>query len=62
MEPGIAPSAQPGVSIGETAIKLCDEDFFKDDYEKTTKSLISDNLSYEEIIDFYRNLMKKYFA
>lgn len=55
------PAAQPGVNICEVAQKLCNEDFYKDDYEETTKKLISDNLSYAEAKDFYFILMRKYF-
>ena len=37
--------------------ELCDKDFFKDDYENRTMGLISDNVSYEEVIGFYKSLM-----
>ena len=61
MDPARTPAAQPGINIGDVAQKLCAGDFYKNDYEETTKKLISDNLSYEEAIDFYRNLMSKFF-
>ena len=62
MDPEITPAAQPGIIIGEVAKKLCHEDFYRDDYEETTQKLISDNITYREAIDFYRNLMEKYFT
>ena len=33
------PAAQSGVNIVEVVQKLCDEDFYKDDYEETTKKI-----------------------
>ena len=61
MDPEITPAAQSGINVGELAKRLCHEDFYREDYEETTKKLISDDLSYAEVIDFYSTLMDKYF-
>ncbi len=57
----VTPSARNQVDISKVACELCDKDFFKDDYENRTMGLISDNVSYEEVIDFYRSLMTRIF-
>ena len=61
MDPERTPAAQPGINVGEVAKKLCHEDFYREDYEETTKKLISGDLSYAEVIDFYSTLMDMYF-
>lgn len=61
MDIKVAPAAKEDVNIIELVRKLCDEDFYKDDYENSTKGLISDNLSYEETISFYKQLMERVF-
>lgn len=62
MDPEITPAAQSGINVGEVAKRLCHEDFYKDDYEETTKKLISDDLSYAEAIGFYYDLINNYFS
>ncbi len=58
----VAPAARDDVDIIEIVRKLCEEDFYKDDYENRTKGLISDNLSYDEVIGFYRQLAERIFG
>lgn len=62
MDPEITPAAQPGINVGEVAKRLCHEDFYREDYEETTRKLISDDISYVEVNDFYYDLMTKYFS
>ncbi len=62
MDPEITPAAQPGINVGEVAKRLCHEDFYREDYEETTRKLISDDISYVEVNDFYYDLMNKYFS
>lgn len=57
----IAPAAPWDVDILALATELCETDFYKDDYKHTTIRLISDNLEYEMLRDFYRNLVKRIF-
>lgn len=61
MDKKVAPAARDDVDILGVVRKLSDEDFYKDDYENRTKGLISDNLSYDEVIEFYRQLMDRVF-
>ena len=61
MDKKVAPAARDDVDILGVVRKLSDEDFYKDDYENRTKGLISDNLSYDEVIEFYRRLMDRVF-
>ena len=37
MDPEITPAAQSGINVGELAKRLCHEDFYREDYEETTK-------------------------
>lgn len=62
MDPEITPSAQPGINVSDVVQKVCETDFYKEDYEETTKLMISDNVKYGEVIDFYQQIMTKYFA
>jgi predicted nucleotidyltransferase component of viral defense system len=48
----IAPSADPSVDIAATIKDFCGKDFYADDYERTTKNLISDEISYQEVKSF----------
>lgn len=43
----IAPAAPLDVNILELVQRICDEEFYKEDYEETTLKLISDSLEYE---------------
>lgn len=61
MDIEIAPSARDEVDVLEIAEELCNNDFYKDDYENRTKGLISDDVPYEEVRDFYRQLMERLF-
>ncbi|MBP5325990.1 MAG: nucleotidyl transferase AbiEii/AbiGii toxin family protein [Pseudobutyrivibrio sp.] len=48
----VAPSADPSVDIAATSKEFCGKDFYADDYERTTKNLISDEISYQEVKSF----------
>lgn len=58
---GIAPAASLDVNILELVQKICDEDFYKEDYRETTLKLISDSLEYEMLKEHYKELVKKIF-
>lgn len=58
----IAPAAPLDVNILELVQKICDEDFYKEDYRETTLKLISDSLEYEMLKKHYRELTEKIFA
>lgn len=49
----ITPSARPDVNVKELIYKMCQEDFYKEDYADITMRLISDGLDYETIKKFY---------
>ena len=57
----VAPAASLDVDILELVRQICDEDFYKDDFEKTTLRLISEPLNYEVLIKQYRELAEKMF-
>ncbi len=40
---------------------FCEKDFYADDYEKTTKNLISDDISYNEVKTFIQDFTKDLF-
>ncbi|MFR2032766.1 MAG: nucleotidyl transferase AbiEii/AbiGii toxin family protein [Agathobacter sp.] len=61
MGTNIAPSAPLEVNIPELVEKICDDDFYKIDYKETTLKLISDNLSYDEVKNHYREIAIKIF-
>lgn len=58
----IAPSAPMDVNIVELVQKICDEDFYKEDYRETTLKLISESLEYEMLKRRYKELVEKIFA
>ena len=58
---GIAPAAPLDVNILEMVQKICDEDFYKEDYRETTLKLISDSLDYEMLKNHYQELVKRIF-
>lgn len=57
----IAPAADFNIDILEVVQKICDEDFYKNDYKETTIKLISDSLTYEEAKIHYKKLVEKIF-
>ena len=61
MKNNIAPAADEDINISELIKKFCDEDFYADDYEKTTKNLISDDISYEDVKAFIQDFTKDLF-
>ena len=58
----IAPAAPLDVNIVEVVQKICDEDFYKDDYKETTLKLISDSLEYEMLKNYYKGLAEWMFS
>lgn len=57
----IAPAASLNVNMLEMIRRICDEDFYKNDYKETTVKLISDSLTYEEVKRCYKELSEKIF-
>ncbi len=57
----IAPAAPLNVNMLEMIRRICDEDFYKNDYKETTVKLISDSLTYEEVKRCYKELSEKIF-
>lgn len=57
----IAPAAPLEINILELVQKICDEDFYKEDYRETTLKLISDSLEYEMVKKHYKKLVEKIF-
>jgi len=57
----VAPAAPLDVDILELAQKICDEDFYKEDYRETTLKLISDSLEYEMLKKHYKGLVGRIF-
>ncbi|MCM1540838.1 MAG: nucleotidyl transferase AbiEii/AbiGii toxin family protein [Blautia sp.] len=53
MDARIAPAARADVDLQEIIRKMCEEDFYKQDYADTTVRLISDTLDYETVKRFY---------
>lgn len=53
MDEKVAPSARENVDIAKLIHKICAENFYKQDYADATIRLISDNVSYETVRDFY---------
>ena len=58
----IAPAAPLDVNILELVQKICDEDFYKEDYRETTFKLISDSLEYEMLKKHYKKLADRIFS
>ena len=58
----IAPAAPLDVDILELVQKICDEDFYKEDYRETTLKLISDSLEYTMLKNHYKELAETIFA
>ena len=61
MKNNIAPAADDSVDITSLIKSFCEEDFYADDYEKTTKNLISDEISYDEVKAFIQVFTKDLF-
>ncbi len=57
----IAPASPLDIDIIEIVRKVCDEDFYKEDYRETTLKLISDSLEYEVLKKHYMELTEKIF-
>lgn len=58
----IAPSASYDVNLVELADKIVLEDFYEEDYKKTTLRLISDGAKYEVVKEFYVEIVNQMFA
>lgn len=57
----IAPAARSDVNIKELISKMCREDFYKKDYGDMTVRLISDELDYETVKNFFLEFTKDLF-
>lgn len=62
MGTSIAPAASLDVNVLELIHKICDEDFYKNDYKETTLKLISDSLTYERAKNRFKELAEKIFV
>lgn len=62
MGTSIAPAAPLDVNVLELIHKICDEDFYKNDYKETTLKLISDSLTYERAKNRFKELAEKIFV
>lgn len=58
----IAPAAPMDVNILEIVNKICEEDFYKEDYRNTTLKLISDSVEYEVVKRHYAKLTERIFG
>ena len=61
MNERIAPSARDNVNLKELIHNICSEDFYKQDYLESTILLISDNVDYITVIDFFREFTSDLF-
>lgn len=61
MNEKITPSARSDVDVKELIRKLCEEDFYKQDYADTTKKLISDSQDYETVKNIFLEFTKDLF-
>jgi hypothetical protein len=57
----VAPSASEEIDIAKMIRDICDDDFYKQDYADTTIRLISDDIAYETVRDFYRQFTEDLF-
>ena len=48
----VAPSADPSVDVVATIKEFCDTDFYAADYERTTRNLISDEVTYQDVKNY----------
>ena len=61
MKNDISPAADNSVDIPALIKTFCENDFYADDYEKTTKNLISDDISYNEVKAFIQDFTEDLF-
>jgi hypothetical protein len=61
MGEAVAPSAKEEIDIAKMICEICDRDFYKQDYTDTTSRLISDDIDYETVRDFYRQFTEGLF-
>lgn len=59
MRDNIAPSAAAENDIMRIVNSLCEKDFYRKDYEETTRLLVSEYIPYETVRDFYLEKMKR---
>jgi hypothetical protein len=57
----VAPSASEEIDIAKMICDICEGDFYKQDYADTTIRLISDDIAYETVRDFYRQFTEDLF-
>ena len=57
----ITPSARPDVDVAGVAERICEEAFYREDYESRTMPLISDDVSHNDVIRYYQEVMKSVF-
>ena len=57
----IAPSARPDVDVLSLVHSICEEEFYRNDYEDRTSKLIYDDIGYDTVIGYFRELMERFF-
>ena len=57
-----APAADDDVDSVAVTRAMLDEDFYRADYDRTTRGLISDEISYEDVMKTYEELIAKVFG
>jgi hypothetical protein len=57
----ICPSAKDNIDIKNTINEFLDKEFYKSDYDSITKTLISDDVSYEQTSLTLREIAAKLF-
>lgn len=58
----IAPSAQNNIDIVQKVEEMVRTKFYEKDYENSTMKLISDDISYDEVINYYGHIMRELFG
>ena len=61
MSKNISPSANVNVKIRQVAEDLYNTGFYKKDYEVSTTKLIKDDIGYEEVVDYYLEIIQNIF-
>lgn len=55
----IAPASGFDIDIKQIASKICESDFYKQDYEETTVFMISEQIAYRTVCDSYLDIVRK---
>ena len=58
----VCPSAKDGVNVKKLIFEFLDKDFYKSDYDTITKTLISDNVTYEQTTFTLKEIAEKLYV